>query len=155
MARKVPADAFALYVLMQEGRSYQALADQLGFSKQAIQDCADRENWQERLTEINALVRIEVEKKLVETLAERRDQHLKLARAMQARGAKGLSDHEAVSCGEAIKAVESGVKLERLILGEANERTAFSVEAVTRAELDRYLARTDEPELREDGSTDW
>ena len=38
-----------------------------------------------------------------------------------------------------MKAAEMVIKLERLVAGEASERTAISVEEVTKRELDRWI----------------
>jgi hypothetical protein len=50
--KKIPEDAFTIYVAMQEERSYQALADRFGVTERAIQKVADQERWSERLAQI-------------------------------------------------------------------------------------------------------
>jgi hypothetical protein len=139
MARKVPLDSFAIYVSMQGERSYQAIADRFGVSKRAVQKIADREKWGERLRQIEEDIKQRLDKRLGETLEEIRARHLKLARAIGARAAKGLQEYPVANFTEALKAAESSIKLERMLTGEATERTAVTVEQVTRQEIDRLV----------------
>jgi transcriptional regulator with XRE-family HTH domain len=64
MTRKIPDDAFALYVAMGHERSQRALAEQLGVSKRAITEKASAEHWAERLEAIEADVQARIEAKL-------------------------------------------------------------------------------------------
>jgi hypothetical protein len=139
MARKIPFDAFAEYVALQEQRSYQALADRYKVTKRSIQKRADREKWGERLKVIEEGIRQNVDKRLGETMEDIRVRHLKLARAIGARAAKGLQEFPVSSFVEAIKGAEMSIKLERMLTGEATERTAVTVEQVTRQEIDRLV----------------
>ena len=52
MNRKLPPDTFAYYLDLGVGRSYQAVADNFGVTKQAVVKLAAREKWQERLQQI-------------------------------------------------------------------------------------------------------
>jgi hypothetical protein len=56
---------------------------------------------------------------------------------------------------EGIRAAETVIKLERLLAGEPNQRSAVTVEQVTRQEIDRLLAvRAPEPEEDPDADAD-
>ncbi len=46
---KLPDNAFEVYLLLGEGRSYQALADHFDVSKRTVASRAKDEGWQERL----------------------------------------------------------------------------------------------------------
>ena len=78
MARKIPEDAFAQYVSMGVERSYQALADMLGVTKRAVTKLAARDKWSERLSKIEKDVREKCDKRLVETLEQMYERHMRL-----------------------------------------------------------------------------
>jgi hypothetical protein len=144
--RRVPDDAFDKYVALGSCRSYQALADHLGVDKRTIVRRAAKEQWAERLAKIQQESRDAADKRIAETLSEMKDRHLKLLRAMGVRVANALREYPITSGMEAIRAADLVIKLERLIAGEASERTELSVEEVTRREINELLVRDDEPE---------
>ena len=67
MERKIPPEAFDVYFELGPGRSYQAVADHFGVSKQAITRRAVDEDWQGRLAKIEAEARKKRDAKLVES----------------------------------------------------------------------------------------
>ena len=140
MTKKIPDDAFAIYVAMQEERSYQALAERFSVSKRGIQKLADRERWSERLSAIERDLQERIDKQLGESLEEIRLRHLKIARAIAGRAAKALSEYPLTSGMDAVRAAEVAIKLERMISGEPTERTAVSFERKAQEEADRFLA---------------
>jgi hypothetical protein len=143
---KIPADAFDFYVSLGPGRSYRAVASRYGVGKRAVTKHAATENWIGRLAKIEEEVREKSEKKLVETLEEMRTRHLQMVRAMQARALVALKSFPLTSGMEAIKAGELSIKLERLLAGEASERTAINIEAITRREIETLLVADDDEE---------
>ena len=52
MTRKIPEDAFELYVSLGPERSYAAVAEQYGVTKRAVVKRAKAEAWSERLAKI-------------------------------------------------------------------------------------------------------
>ena len=76
--------------------------------------------------------------------------HLKTARAMLGRAVKGLHEFPITSGMDAIRAAELSIKLERLIMGEASERTETSVEETIKGEMTRWLVAKDEEEEADD-----
>ena len=160
MTRKIHDDAFAYYVSLQEDRSYQLVAEHYGCSKRAVVKAASRDNWSGRLAEIERDARERMDKKLADAMVEREERHIKLARAIQARAARAIAGNELKSAMEGIKAAEIGVKLERMVAGQPNDRTAVTVEQVTKQEMERLLAPKDEPADAEkddddDAEEDW
>jgi len=143
-SKRIPPDAFDFYVGLGSERSYRLVAEQFGVSKRAVTKLAAREHWAERLVNIESEARERSDAKLVETVEEMRSRHLKMARAMGARVISALREYPLGSGMEAMRGAEMVIKLERLIVGEPSDRTAVTVEEVTKRELASWL--TDEPD---------
>jgi hypothetical protein len=163
---KIAPDAFDFYVSLGPERSYRAVAEHYGVSKRAVVKRAAREGWAERLREVELVARAEADRKLTETLADMHGRHRRLLRAMSSRVATALRDYPLNNGMEAVRAAEVVIRLERLLAGDATERTAVSVEQVTKAEIDRLLdvkpcavAESDDDreddQDDEDGDDDW
>ena len=141
MSGRIGDDAFEYYVSLGPARSYSAVAAHYGVTKRAITKCAAREDWVDRLARIEKEARERSDKRLVDTLDDMRGRHLTTLRAMHARALTALKQFPLNSGMEAMKASEMVIKLERLVAGEASDRTAVSVEEVTKRELDRWLVQ--------------
>ena len=139
MNTKLGPDTFQFYVSMGPGRSYQGVADHYGVSKRAVTKCAVRENWQGRLDTIEEKARARQDEDLVDVVGEMRERHLKTVRAMQNRALVALKAFPLTTGMEAVRAAELAIKLERVIVGEPSERTALSVEEVTKREMNAWL----------------
>lgn len=150
MTGKVPEDAFAYYVALGSERSYEAVARNYGVNKRTVVRCADREDWQTRLAEIERKARAAADAKLAEGMQEMSLRHRKLLLAMASRAATAIQTYPLKSGMEGIKAAELVIKLERLIAGEPTESRTISVEQVTRDEMSRFLIEDSEVEAWDD-----
>jgi len=139
MSKKIPSDAFDYYVALGSDRSYQAVANHFGVSKRGIAKRALADQWPERLAAIEQEVRDNCDAKLAETLAQMKARHLKTLRAIQGRALSALKQFPLNSGMEAVRASEMAIKLERLIAGEASDRTELTIEEVTKQEMARWL----------------
>ena len=146
MERKIPPEAFDVYFELGPGRSYQAVADHFGVSKQAITRRAVDEDWQGRLTKLEAEARTKRDAKLVESAEQRAERHLKMVRAGQGKCIEGMREHRLKSAKDAIDGLERMIKLERTILGEPAERSEVSVEQILRDEWNRWMLKPGEKE---------
>ena len=81
--RKIPQDALLYYVALGPSRSYEQVAKEYGVSKRAVVDHAVRENWQDRVAELERRARENIDAKAVDTLEEMSERHLKLIKLMQ------------------------------------------------------------------------
>lgn len=142
MARKIPKDAFDVYMSLGPGRSYKAVADHFGVSKRAVTNRATKEKWQERATEIETKARQGAEQRLVETLEDMNTRHLKSLRVVQARAVEALRGMPLQSAMEAVRALDLSIRQERLIRGEPSERTALQVEEVIKREYQRWMVES-------------
>jgi hypothetical protein len=151
MSRKIPDDAFERYVALGAGRSYQALAQDLGVTKRAVTKCAAREKWTERLTKIEQTARDRSDQRLTETMEQMRDRHLATLKAMHARALSGLVQYPLTNGMDAMRAAEMAIKLERLVAGERGEGSVREVEAIIRREQERWLVADGEEVVVEAG----
>jgi hypothetical protein len=142
--RKIPDDAFALYVAMGHERSHQALADKLGVTKRAITERASEERWAERLEAIEAEVQARIEEKLKDELEESQLRYRKLLRGIESRAAQVIAEKPLRTCLEGVRALELAMKMQMLLAGQPSQRTELVVAATTKAEIDRLLERKDE-----------
>lgn len=150
--KKIPSDAFAFYVALGASRSYRVVGERYNVSKQGVAKYAARENWTERLEIIEAEAQRRSEAKLVESLEEMRTRHLKMVKAMSARALAGIKAYPISSGMDAMRAAEMSIKLERLIAGEASQRSEVSIEEVTQRELDTLVRVEGDDEEQDDDS---
>src|SRR5690349_4329797 len=125
--QRLPDEAFAAYVNLGPGRSYQAIADEFGVHKRTVVRTAEREEWATRLAAIEKKAREAVDGKLAGELQDRKLRQRKLVVAIASRAAKGMTDYPITDGMQAIKAAEIAIKLERLLDGEATENTSLDI----------------------------
>ncbi len=153
MARKLPHDAFEFYVSLGADRSYQVVADHFGVTKRAVTNRGRQESWQSRVAEIEAKARRGAEQRVVETLEDMNTRHMKSLRIVQARALEALRKMPIETAMEAVRALEIGIRQERLVRGEPSERTAINVEEVVRREYARWMEIEDDTELEPEERT--
>ena len=139
MAKKIPTDAFDFYFSLGPSRSYQAAADKYGASKRAVVGVAKREDWQRRLSEVEAKAREAGDKKKSESLAASKEHHLQALRLVLVKGIEGLRQMQINEPMDAIRAIGLAVREIRVELGEPSERTAVSIEDTVRREYERWM----------------
>ena len=139
MVRKIPPDAFSYYLSLGTQRSYEAVARKYGVSKRAVTKLGTKEHWQDRLIELERKARQSTEQKTVETLEAIHERHLRAMRVLQVKGLEALKSYPLTTAMDAVRAIEIGVKNERLIWGEPSDRTAVSVEEIIKREYERWM----------------
>jgi len=142
MAR-VPKGAYADYLALGPGRSYQALAERYGVSKTAVVNRAKKERWRDRIAELERQALERAEKKAVDEMEAVRERHLTEARFLQARALQVLKDQPPERAVRAAAALSIAWKHELLLLGEPTERQA-SIEEITKREIATLLVRVDD-----------
>ena len=147
MNRKLPSDAFTYYVSLGPTRSYQAVADHFNVHKKTVTRTAKTEQWQDQLASVEAKAREGTQRKLVETLEQVNERHLKMLRAVQARALETLRSMPIKTATDAVRALHDSIKNERLVLGEPNDRTAVSVEEAIKREYSRWMSDEEDDEL--------
>lgn len=98
----------------------------------------EKMGWDERLKAIQSRAE-ELEN---ESIAQRRARHAKLGKMLQAKGAMFFRDADIESESAAIRALETGVEIENLALGDATSREDRTVRVI--------LVGDDDDEIEED-----
>jgi len=140
MNRKLPAGALEYYVGLGPGRSYQAVAEHFGVTKQTVTNRAVRDGWQERVRELERKAHERSEEKALESLEAMNGRHLKTVRVIQARALETLRSMPLSTAMEAVRALDLAIRQERTIRGEPGDRTAVSVEDVVKKEYERWMS---------------
>lgn len=140
MNRKLPEDAFDFYFSLGPGRSYDAVAKKFGVSKRSVTTLAAKEDWQARLANVQQKARERSDAKAIETLEQMSDRHIKALQFVFAKGIETLRATPMESAADAVRAILSAIKHERLVRGEATERTeGNSLEEITKREIATLL----------------
>lgn len=139
MNRKIPPDAFTFYASLGPGRSYQQVAEHYQVSKRAVTALADREDWQQRLAEIERRAREKADEKVMETLEDMNARHMKVLRFIQNKSIEALKTMPIESAMDAVRAYGLTLDKERTIRGEPTDRSAVSIEDTIRREYERWL----------------
>jgi hypothetical protein len=143
--RKLPPDAFDYYASLGHRRSYEAVAKRYSVTKRAVTRRATAESWQQRLAQLEAHARQRSEEKLAETLEAVNSRHLQTLRVIQAKALQALKELPLDSASDAVRALATAIKQERIILGEPTERTAVAIEEVIKREYERWMVADEEP----------
>jgi hypothetical protein len=144
MNKKLSPDAFAYYWSLGSVRSYQAVADKYGVSKRAVVSAAKTENWQQHILDMEKKAHDAVEKKMVETLEQMSERHIRVCKLIQGKALEALKSMPLSTAMEAVRALDLAIKQERLIRGEPTDRSAVNIEDVIRREYDRWLVSEEE-----------
>ncbi len=136
---KLPADAFELYFSLGPERSHRAVAEHFGVSKRTVTKRATKENWRERLERLEAEARDRAEQKVLESMEQMTDRHLKAVKIVQGKSLETLRTMSLTSAMDAIRALDLAIKQERTIRGEPSERRAVSVEETIKREMREWL----------------
>ena len=144
MNKRIPEGAFDFYVGLGENRSYEAVARHFGVSKRAITSLAARAEWPLRLEQIEREAREKSAKRLVETLDEMNERHLRIVKVVQGRALEALKAMPLDTAMDAVRAIDISIKQERLIRGEPTDRSETSIAEVVERESRRWLVKIED-----------
>lgn len=142
MNQRLPAEALAYYLNLGNARSYQAVADHFGVSKRTVTATAARQKWQAQLEAAQAKSREQIGQRFAETLEQANERHVKLGRFLQSQGIAALKNAAEMSSADGIRAIKTGVDIERQGLGEQIDPVQ-DVEVIIKREYQRWLKPAD------------
>ena len=140
MFRRLPPDAFAYYLGLGVGRSYQAVAEHFGVTKTAVVNLAAREDWPEKLRQVEKRVGDAAAKKAEESIEQMNDRHLRSLKAIQGKALEALRSLALDNAMDAVRALDLAIRQERVVRGEPGDRATIEVGDVIRREYERWLA---------------
>jgi hypothetical protein len=142
--KKLPDSSLAFYISLGPGRTYRDVAAHFNCSKRAVQMRASVEGWTASVAAIEAQARQQLAEEAARTVAEMDQRHLQIAKVLQAKGLEALRTSPIETAGDAMKALDLGIKNERLVRGEPSH--LISVEAVTKREIADLLLVEGDPD---------
>jgi len=149
MGTRIPQDAFTYYISLGAERSYRAVAEKFGVTKQGVAKLATREQWQERVHELDSQAKKNASDKALESLDAMNERHLKTLKVTYAKALETLKAMPLTTAMEAVRTIDLAIRLERTIRGEPTERSQVNIEEVIRREYERWMGpnnHTDEIE---------
>ncbi len=149
--KKLPDDAFSVYLAMGVRRSHQAVADRFGVDKKTVTNRAMKEGWKQRIDDHERAERERLERNAAESVATMNDRHLKLISFIQGRAIETLKAVPLDTAINAVKALSIAIDKERVIRGEPTQRSTIDLERKLRDEHDRWYA-PEEPVKAEEPS---
>jgi hypothetical protein len=144
LKKKIPPDAFAFYLGLGPGRSYQSVADRYTVTKRAVAFRAEKEKWQDRIREEDQKLREKAEKQAAESNKTVRQGQLKVLRYIQGKAIEALKEMKIDSAVDAAKVYTMALDKERQLLGDTDGESPSMVEQITRDEV-RNLLTTKPP----------
>ncbi len=144
MNRRLPPDAFAHYLGLGLGRSYQAVADHFGTSKQAVTALAGKEDWPGRLRDAERRVGEAAARKAEDSIEQMNERHLRSLKVIQAKALECLRSLDLDTAMDAVRALDLAIKQERVVRELPGDRTAIDVGETIRREHERWLASVDD-----------
>ena len=154
MSAKIPPDALQFYLSLGPGRSYEAVAQKYGVTKRGVVKHAQKENWQARILEIERKARHSSEQKAVESMEMMNDRHLKSLRVVQGKALETLKAMPLNTAMEAVRALDLGIRQERVVRGGPGDRTATTVEERIRSEYENWLLPQEDDDTQEEADDD-
>lgn len=107
MKRKLPTDAFSHFVGLGKRRSFQAIAERFGVTRQAVAKRAHRELWIARAAEIDAAARQATKLELLQTRDELYTRNAKMWGMVQAKALEALRDKPFRNSRDAVRALDT------------------------------------------------
>ena len=139
MRRKIPLEAYSVYLGLGPARSYEAVAQRYKVSKRAVQNLAGKEGWQAKVAAADEQARARAVEKAQESIEEMNDRHLKTVQLIQKKALEALRETALGDAMDAVRALSLAVRDERLIRGEPTDRSAVNVEEIIKREYARWL----------------
>lgn len=142
MKRKIPPEAFTYYFSLGTARSYEAVATKYGVSKRAVTKRAVSEGWQVRLEAMERQARERAEKKVIETMDDMNERHLKTLRIVQGKALEALRSMSLKTAMEAVRALAISLEKERDIRGDSGDQSIAEAEERVRREFEAFMVPT-------------
>jgi transposase len=145
---RLPHDALEYYFALGPGRSYRAVADHFGVSKTGVANRARKDGWPGHVADRERAAEARLAESADAALDDVAQRHLKLVRFVQRKALEKLRSLPMGTTAEAVRALELGIRYERIIVGDPADEVAVA-DAGQEADELRALRREIDAKLRE------
>jgi len=137
--KRLPDDALAFYIALGPSRTQRQVADHFGVGKRTVAYRAKKENWLRLAAEADRQSRESALQRAQETNDEMRIRHEKAARFAQMRALEALKNVPITNPATALRALDIGLRHERLARGESEQTVKNDIAEILRDEHKRFL----------------
>ena len=140
MARTRIINRDAAFIRWVALRDFEKLAKELGVPKTTLYKVSTKEGWAGKLLEMERKANEKALSKLQESMDSMSLKHIAAASRMLKLGLEALRTMPApITSGEAVKLIDTAVKIERGARGEPDKRTTHSIELVLKENYAKLL----------------
>ncbi|MCC6808692.1 MAG: hypothetical protein IT381_14805 [Deltaproteobacteria bacterium] len=107
MKRKIPEEAFAYYAALGRRRSFQAIAERYGVTRQAVSKRAYRECWDIQVARLDEAAQAITKEDLLRLRCDTYERHTKMWTAVQGKALEALRDKPFRHGLDAVRALET------------------------------------------------
>ena len=147
---------FRTYLSMEPPRSRVEAAKALGLKKRTIDDMMHRHRWHDRALAYDERMAKAADRAAMSTAEDMQRRHMEAVHAMLRRGVHAITEADLTEARDGVPMIDKAVRLERLLVGEATDRTESRISSLDRdPDLSRltdderaeWLALEDDPKM--------
>jgi len=147
---------FRSYLSMAPPRSRAEAAELLGVKRRTVDTAMDRGRWVERAAAYDDAMAKAADRAAMSTAEDMQRRHMEAVHAMLRRGVHAITEADLTEARDGVPMIDKAVRLERLLVGEATERTESRISSLDRdPDLSRltdderaeWLALEDDPKM--------
>jgi hypothetical protein len=144
--KKLPDEAVDFYIALGWTRTQAAVAKHFHVAKRTVAYRAKKEGWVARAHEADKKAREVAVQRAQESNEEMRIRHEKAARYLQMRAIDSVRGMPVLTESAAVRALDIGIKHERIARGETGDATEQDIAQLLRSEHKRFVDFIDEEE---------
>ena len=149
-------ERFRAYLSMDRPRSREGAAELARCSVQALHHMANRHRWVARAAAYDDAMAKAADRAAMSTAEDMQRRHMEAVHAMLRRGVSAITEADLTEARDGVPMIDKAVRLERLLVGEATDRTESRISSLDRdPDLSRltdderaeWLALEDDPKM--------
>ena len=137
---------FREYLTMETPRSRVVAAKDMGISIGALNRMALKHKWPQRAAAYDDAMAKAADRAAMSTAEDMQRRHMEAVHAMLRRGVSAITEADLTEARDGVPMIDKAVRLERLLVGEATERTESRISSLDR---DPDLSRLTDDERAE------
>jgi transposase len=137
--KRLPDDAIDYYLALGFKRTQRAVAEHFQVAKRTVAYRAKKEGWLARAQEADQKARQVAAQRAQDTVEDMHARHMKAARFVQLRALEAIRSLPIRTESAAVRALDVGIRQERLARGEPSDAAEKDAAAVLREEHKRFV----------------